>query len=144
MSRFRLKKLLVLETNLDDMNPQWFEPLIDRLLEVGALDVVLIPSIMKKSRPAVILQVLSEAKKQQDLLEVIFQESTTLGVRSYPVHRFELRRETRELKTPYGPIKVKVGRDTTGRVLNSTPEFESCLKLARKKKIALKKIYQLT
>lgn len=138
----KTRKLLVLEANIDDMNPQWFEPLMDKLLQAGALDVVLIPSIMKKSRPAVILQVLAEPRRKQKLLTLIFEESTTLGIRSYPLTRYELKRETRKVKTPYGEVVVKIGRDEKGRLVNMSPEHEACRVLAEKKGIPLKKIHQ--
>ncbi len=123
------------------MNPQWFEPLMERLFEAGALDVVLIPAIMKKSRPAVVLQVLTEPRRQERLFGIIFEESTTLGVRSYPVTRYELKREIKTVKTPYGNVRVKIARDTNGKVFNVAPEFESCRALSRKKGVPLKKIY---
>ncbi len=140
--KFHRRKLLILESNLDDMNPQWFEPLMERLFAAGALDVVLIPSIMKKSRPAVILQVLSEPKRQEKMLEILFSESTTLGVRSYPVERFELTRRLKKVKTPHGELTVKVGTDRKGRVMNVAPEYESARALASRKKIPLKTIYR--
>lgn len=139
--KFRSRKLLVLETNLDDMSPQWYEPLMDRLFKAGALDVVLIPSIMKKSRPAVMLQVLTEPKRQDKCLEIIFAESTTLGIRSYHVNRFELSRKLRRVKTDWGELMVKEGRDRFGRLLNQTPEFESAKALSYKQRVPLKKIY---
>lgn len=135
------RKLLVLEANIDDMNPQWFEPLMEKLFKEGALDVVLIPSIMKKSRPAVILQVLTEPRRRQKLLQIIFEESTTIGVRSYSVTRFELERRIRTVPTTYGPIRVKEARDGRGKVVTAMPEFESCRELSQRKKVPLKEIY---
>lgn len=140
--KFRSRKLLVLETNLDDMNPQGFEPLMERLFAAGALDVVLIPAVMKKSRPAVVVQILAEPKKREALLQVVFEESTTLGVRSYGVDRFELEREAKKVRTRYGLVAVKIGRDLSGRVLNVFPEYESCRLLSRSKGIAFKKVYR--
>lgn len=141
MRQFRRRKLLILETNLDDMNPQGFEPLMERLFAAGALDVVLIPAVMKKSRPAVVVQILAEPKRQEKLLEILFAESTTLGIRSYLVERFELNRKLKKIRTPYGDLTVKVGTDRRGRVLNIAPEYESCLAVSRRKKISLKKVY---
>ncbi len=135
------KKLLVLEANIDDMNPEWFGHLSELLFEAGALDVLLIPAFMKKGRPATVLQVLVEGRRREKILEMIFRESTTLGVRSYAVDRFELKRETQEVRTPFGPVTVKIGRDRKGRALNVSPEYESCRRLAVRKKIPLKKIY---
>lgn len=138
------RKLVVLEANLDDMNPEWFPPLSDRLFAAGALDVTLIPALMKKGRPAVILQVLAEPRIRQELLRIVFEESTTLGVRSYPVTRYELKRELKKVKTRYGEVVVKIGRDARGRILNISPEYEACRALARRKKLPLKKIYSET
>lgn len=136
------RKLVVLEANIDDMNPQWFELLMERLFEAGALDVTLIPAVMKKSRPATILQVLTEPKRKNRLLKVIFEESTTLGVRSYIVERHELTRVVKKNRTNFGTVEVKIGRDGTGNVVNVAPEYESCKLLAKKKGVSLKKVYQ--
>ena len=141
MPKFKLKKLLVLEANLDDMNPEWFEPLRERLCKAGALDVTLIPAVMKKGRPAVILQVMTDARSRDRLLKIIFEESTTLGVRSCPVERFEVEREVREAASSCGRVKVKIARDAAGRILNVAPEYESCRELSQKKKIPLKEVY---
>jgi hypothetical protein len=124
------------------MNPQLYEPVFESLSLAGALDVTLLPVIMKKSRPAVILKVLCEKKKEKKLLEILFRETTTLGVRSYGVTRFELTRVIRSVRTPYGPVEVKVGQDSSGRPVNLSPEFSSCLRLSKKRGIPLKKVYQ--
>jgi len=123
------------------MNPEWYEPLMEKLFEVGALDVTLTPVIMKKNRPGVIVGVLTTPKKKDRLLEILFQESTTLGARTYPVERFELKRESKDVNTIYGKVSVKVGLDAAGRILNTAPEFESCKLLAKKKGVPLKKVY---
>lgn len=141
--KFHKRKLALLETNLDDMNPQWYEPLMDRLFAAGALDVLLIPAIMKKSRPAVILQVLAESRKTEKILGLIFTHTTTLGVRRSVVDRFELKREIRSVKTPVGVVKVKIGRDQTGRRINIFPEFESCRVIAERAGLPLKKVFAL-
>lgn len=141
MPLFKSRTLIILETNLDDMNPEWYEPLMDRLFDAGALDVTLIPVLMKKSRPGVVLQILTEERLQERLLKILFEESTTLGVRSYPVTRFELRREIKKVKTVHGEVLVKIGRDRNGKIVNISPEYESCKVLAKRKKVPLKKIY---
>lgn len=141
MNCYLTQKLTLLESNIDDMNPEWFEPLMDQLFKAGALDVWLVPILMKKSRPAVLLQVLCDPKKKKNLVTIILNESTTLGVRSYEVERFELKREVRKVKTPYGVVSVKVGLSSTGEIVNVAPEYESCRQLSLKKKIPLKKIY---
>lgn len=135
-------RLLLLEANIDDMNPQWYGPLIDRLLEKGALDVILLPAIMKKSRPGVMIQVLTPAARRAPLIRLIFEETTTLGVRYFPVQRTVLRREIRQVQTPYGKIAVKVAHNQTGQVIQISPEHDSCLAAARRKSVPLKKVYQ--
>ncbi len=137
----KTKKLWVLEANIDDMNPEWFGPLFEILLEEGALDVTLTPTLMKKGRPGQILSVLCATRDRKSLLQKIFEETTSLGVRAYEVLRFELKREAKTVKTPYGPIVVKIGRNAAGKIVNVAPEFESCRKAARAKRVPLKKIY---
>ncbi len=138
---FKSQKLVVLEANLDDMNPEWYGPLSEDLFAAGALDVTLIPVIMKKSRPAVILQVLAMPVDKVKLLKVLFEDSTTFGVRTYPVERFELKRILKKVQTSYGPVTVKLGLDPSNRIVNAAPEYESCRKISREKKIPIKKIY---
>lgn len=138
---FKSKKLILLEANLDDMNPEWYEPLMDLLFEAGALDVTLQPILMKKSRPAILLQVLAEPRLRNRLLPLLFEHSTTLGVRIQSVERVELKRRFQKIRTPFGEVVMKQGLDASGRVINLAPEFESCKKIAKAKKIPLKKIY---
>lgn len=138
---FKSRKLLVIEANIDDMNPEWSVQLRDRLFEEGALDVSFLPAVMKKGRPAFVLQVLAEKKIRDRLLRIVFEESTSLGARTYEVERFELSRQIQRVKTPYGLVDVKVGRDASGCVLNASPEYESCKRLAKQKRIPLKAVY---
>ncbi len=123
------------------MKTEWAGHLCERLFEEGALDVSFLPALMKKGRPGFVLQVLAEKKIRDRLLRVIFEESTSLGVRSYEVERFELPRQTQRVRTPYGFVEVKIGRDPAGRVLSASPEYESCKKLAKQKHVPLKAIY---
>jgi hypothetical protein len=139
---FKSRKLIVLEANLDDMNPEWCEVLMERLFEAGALDVWFQPILMKKNRPAFLAGALAEPGRRDALLRVFFEEATTLGVRVTAAERFELARELKRVRTPYGEAVVKIGRDARGRVLNVSPEHESCKSLAKKKGVALKKVYQ--
>jgi len=132
----------VLEANLDDMNPEWCEVAMERLFDAGALDVWFQPIAMKKNRPAFLAGALAEPKRRDALLKVFFEETTTLGVRVTQAERFELARELKTVRTPYGDVVVKVGRDAKGRILNASPEHESCKSLAKKKAVPLKKVYQ--
>jgi uncharacterized protein (TIGR00299 family) protein len=121
--------IVQIETNIDDMNPQFYAPLSDRLFAAGALDVWMIPIQMKKNRPAVTLGVLAPAAKQRELANLILRETTTLGVRVTPVERFEAQREIQTVQTPLGPMRVKLKR-WQGAVIGVMPEFEDCQALA--------------
>jgi pyridinium-3,5-bisthiocarboxylic acid mononucleotide nickel chelatase len=132
----------VIEANIDDMNPQFFEYLLERLLEAGALDVSFIPVQMKKNRPGTILHVLAQPTSVNDLLAIIFTESTTIGARTYEVTKRMLQRETHTVETSVGPIRVKVAR-LGNQVVNVAPEYEDCHELARRRGLPLKEVYAL-
>jgi uncharacterized protein (TIGR00299 family) protein len=119
-----------LETNVDDMSPQLWEPLVERLFEAGALDVYLTPVVMKKSRPGVVLTALAEPGSVDGLLRALFEESPTIGVRWAPRARRRLPRETVTLETAFGPVPFKVSR-FEGRVVTVTPEFDEVRRIAR-------------
>jgi uncharacterized protein (TIGR00299 family) protein len=133
---------VLIEANLDDMNPQLFDPLVSRLLEAGALDAGLIPMQMKKGRPAILLQVLAYPTALDQLLTIIFTESTTIGARSYPVVKHMLQRESLPVETPYGLVQVKIAR-LGERVVTVAPEFEDCRRLADQHQVPVKEIYAL-
>ena len=124
----------VLETNIDDMNPQAYGYLIDRLFEAGALDVYITPVIMKKSRPACVLTVLSEPSTAEALSGIIFEETPTFGIRRYTVERRKLERKIVEVKTKYGNIKVKAGFYKNALSICS-PEYEDCKRIARLRRV---------
>jgi len=136
------EKLLVLETNIDDMNPQIYDYLMSRLFKKGALDVFLIPIQMKKGRPAILLKALCNENKKDMLMNIIFKETTTIGIRSYEVDRRCLERNIKEVSTPYGKVKVKVS-EKDGKLINIQPEYEDCKKLAEKKNIPLKEVIDM-
>ena len=115
--------IVQVETTVDDMSPQLYEPLLERLLEAGALDVLLTPVIMKRSRPGVVLTALCEPGRVADLSRLLFEESSTIGVRWTAYQRSRLEREMVRLATAYGPVTFKVSR-LEGRVVTVTPEFE--------------------
>jgi len=117
------ERLWMIETNIDDMSPQLLGHVMDRAFELGALDCYFTPVQMKKNRPGVLLSILSDGDKKETLLNLLFTETTTLGVRSYEVARRALRRSLVRVETPYGPIDVKVAH-LNGRVVNEMPEFE--------------------
>ncbi|MEI8244155.1 MAG: nickel pincer cofactor biosynthesis protein LarC, partial [bacterium] len=132
--------ILVLETNLDDCNPQWIGELITRLLAAGALDAWATPVTMKKGRPGIILSALAAAAQAAALREHIFRATTTFGIRSYAVTREMLDRRFETVKTPFGDVRVKIG-SRNGEDLVRSPEFEDCARLARAHDIAPRQVY---
>jgi pyridinium-3,5-bisthiocarboxylic acid mononucleotide nickel chelatase len=133
--------ITVLEANLDDMNPEWFEYAQERLFAQGALDVFYTPIFMKKNRPATKLSVLCETGNVDTLVETLFHNTSTFGVRTYEVRRQKLQRFTQTVDTPFGPIAVKIGQ-WRGQVVQISPEYESCRQAARHSGVSLKAIYQ--
>lgn len=131
---------VLLETNIDDMTPEIYGYLIDRLLEAGARDAFLTPVIMKKGRPGIQLTVLADPNKETELTELIFSETTTLGIRRLPVQRHILERRTDTVQTPYGPIRVKIA-DIGGKQ-RITPEYDDCARIAREKQIPILDVYK--
>jgi uncharacterized protein (DUF111 family) len=132
--------ILVLETEIDDMSPQLMGPLGERLLGGGALDVYFTPIQMKKGRPGILVTVLADPERREALEEILFAETTTLGVRRQAWERTVLDREVVSVTTPYGTIGVKVGR-RGGRVYNAQPEFEDCQRAARAGGVPLKEVW---
>ena len=133
-------KVLVIESEMDDMSPQLFGPLIDRLLGAGALDAFYTPVHMKKGRPGVLLTVIAEPVRRTAIEDLLFAETTTLGLRWHEWERTVLERESVPVETEYGTISVKVGR-RQGRVSNVQPEFEDCLARARATSRPVKEVW---
>jgi len=131
----------LIQTNIDDMNPELYEHIVDRLFHEGALDVFLTPIQMKRTRPATMLSVIADEEKMEKMLEIIFDETTTLGIRISKIKRRKLNRENRKVSTKYGKIEVKIGKHD-GVVKNISPSYEECRKIATHLKIPLKKVYQ--
>ena len=134
--------VIVIDANIDDMNPQNFAYVSERLLQAGALDVFSVPVHMKKGRPGQLLQVLAPSGLAEDLSRLIFEETSTIGIRKYPVQRTTLDREWVEVETEYGSVRVKVAK-LNGEVLNFAPEFDDCARIAREKNVPLKKVQAL-
>jgi uncharacterized protein (TIGR00299 family) protein len=132
-------RVVVLETEVDDASPQVLGPLVDRLLAEGALDAFFTPVQMKKGRPGVLVTVLTEPSRREAIEELLFRETTTLGVRRQEWDRTLLERETATVATGYGPIRVKIGR-RGGVVYNASPEFDDCLRAARERGVAVKEV----
>jgi len=131
--------VIVIEANIDDMTPQNFGYVTERLFGAGALDVFTLPIQMKKGRPGHLLQVLTPPHSADSISRIIFQETTTIGIRSHSASRTILDRESVEVETEYGKVSVKVSR-LAGDIVNFTPEYEDCARLARERSVPLKKV----
>ena len=136
----KTNNLVMIETNIDDMNPEIFETVMESLFSAGALDVYLSAIIMKKNRPATKISVLAECRSREKLSKILLTETSSFGVRFYSVDRLILDREVKKLKTSYGLIKIKLGK-LDGKIVQAAPEFEDCRKISRTKKLPVKKIY---
>jgi uncharacterized protein (TIGR00299 family) protein len=137
---WEIDRIAVLETNLDDHNPEILGHFMEAALAAGALDVFYTPIQMKKNRPGVLLTVLSGEMEADKFSEMILRETTAFGVRRNVAERRKLRREFTEVRTPFGKIIVKLGK-INGKTIHATPEFESCKKQAARAKIPLKMVY---
>ena len=131
--------ILQVETTIDDMSPQLYEPLIERLFEAGALDVFLQPVVMKRGRPGVVVTTLCAPDRIDDLSRVLFEETSTIGVRWSERRRTRLQRESVTLTTAYGAIPFKVSR-LGGRVITVTPEFVDVARIAREKSLPVREV----
>lgn len=133
------ERLWMIETNVDDMSSQYFGHMMERAFELGALDCYFTPIQMKKNRPGILVSVLSREAERESLMQMVFAETTTLGVRSYEVNRRALAREMVRVETAYGPIDVKVAR-LNGTVINEMPEYDQCRIAAQKANVPLRQI----
>src|SRR5205823_2644852 len=137
-----LERVTVIECEIDDMNPQIFGVVMDRLYTAGALEVFYVPVQMKKNRPGTLLTVVTALGTRAQMTDIIFRETTTIGLRHYEVDRECLQREIVQVETPIGPVRFKVA-SREGRVLNATPEFEDCAKLAEAHHLPVKEVQAL-
>ncbi len=134
------ERRLVFSANIDDMNPELYPYVMEKLFEAGAEDVWLYPIQMKKSRPAVTLNVLVPPAREEDIKEVLFAETKTLGMRIAEVDKEYLDREIIQVETPFGRLRVKLARQQ-GRPVNIAPEYEDCRKAAAASGVPLKDVY---
>jgi uncharacterized protein (DUF111 family) len=134
---YQADRVMILESNIDDMNPEFYDYLMERLFQRGALDVSLSHLMMKKNRPGTLLRVIAEEKDREVLSELILRESTTLGVRVYPAERKKLPREVQEVETPYGKVRVKVSGE-----IRFQPEYDDCRRIALEKGVPIQEVYQ--
>ncbi|HEX7313748.1 MAG TPA: nickel pincer cofactor biosynthesis protein LarC [Pyrinomonadaceae bacterium] len=137
VSQQGVEELLMVETNVDDVSPQVLGHLLERALELGALDCYFTPVQMKKNRPGVLVSILCRPSEGDAMHELLFAETPTLGVRSYAVKRRALEREAVTVETEFGTIAVKVAR-WRGQVVSATPEYEDCRAAARTHNVALR------
>jgi pyridinium-3,5-bisthiocarboxylic acid mononucleotide nickel chelatase len=129
----------VIETNVDDMSPQIYGYFAERALAAGALDVFSTPAQMKKNRPGLLVTVLCDAEKVSPLIDLLFRETTTIGVRTYEVRRKTLEKELVPVETAFGSVHMKLSR-MNGSPLNATPEYEDCKRIAAERNVPLKEV----
>jgi pyridinium-3,5-bisthiocarboxylic acid mononucleotide nickel chelatase len=133
---WRQEEMLLIETNIDDMNPQFFDHVMDQLFEAGARDVFFSPIQMKKNRPAVLVRVIAEPRDRDRLARILFEETTTIGLRYHSVGRIILNRTEATIKTRFGDVKVKIFQEPGGEKRIS-PEYDDLKRLASDRKIPL-------
>ena len=141
-SSLAVRPLVVVETNIDDMNPEIYPYLMDSLFELGARDVWLTPILMKKGRPAHTLSVLANPEDQQAIVEKLIEETSTLGVRVSQVMRHEAQRRVEEVETSLGPVRVKL-KFRDGSPVSLAPEYEDCAAIASRSGLPLKDVYRV-
>lgn len=131
--------VVVIEANLDDMNPQLYGYFAERVLEAGALDVFSTPAQMKKNRPGQLVTVLARPQAADAMIDLLFRETTTLGVRVSHAQRRVLDREWVTVETTHGPVRMKIAR-SSGRLINAAPEYEDCHRIAAEHDVPLKEV----
>lgn len=135
------EKVMVVETNIDDMNPQLYDYVMEKLLGMEVQEVFLTPILMKKSRPATLITVICSAEKLTSVIDFLIRETTTLGLRWREEERNCADREILTLQTRYGKIRFKLAR-WEGKSVNLSPEYEDCKKLALEKGVSLKEVFE--
>ena len=137
---WKQEEMLVMETNIDDMNPEFYDYVLDRLFAAGARDVFLSAIQMKKNRPGTLIRVITQPSHREKIAKILFRETSTIGIRYYPVNRMILKRTSKKVKTRFGPVKVKMIEEPDG-TKRATPEYEDLKRIATAKKIPLKALY---
>ena len=133
-------KVVLVETNIDDMNPEFYDHIMEQLFSAGALDVFYTSVMMKKNRPAVKISVLVPPANREAVSHILLTETSTFGIRFSEMSRIILDRQHMEVQTPYGKVAVKVG-SLDGQLIRFSPEYENCKQIARKKGIPVKMVY---
>jgi len=139
-SALNQEQMIVIETNIDDMNPEFYDHVLDRLFAAGARDVFLSPIQMKKNRPATLLRLIVDPAKRDQLANILFHETSTIGIRYYPVRRIILTRSTQTVKTRFGLVRVKVVQQPDG-TKRASPEYADLKRIAAVKNIPLQHIH---
>jgi pyridinium-3,5-bisthiocarboxylic acid mononucleotide nickel chelatase len=134
------EEMLVIETNIDDMNPEFYDYVLDRLFAAGARDVHFSSIQMKKNRPGILLRVIAEPAKRDALAKILFHETSTIGIRYYPVGRMTLKRTAHRVKTRFGTVRVKIIVEPDGTT-RATPEYDDLKRIASVKKLPLRLIH---
>jgi uncharacterized protein (TIGR00299 family) protein len=137
-----VEAIVEIQCEIDDMNPQLFGPLMDRLYEAGALDVFYAPVQMKKNRPGTLVTILAKPDRRPTIHGLLFSETTTIGVRYRDMHRECLDREMVSIDTALGPIRFKVAR-RAGEIVNAAPEFDDCIRAAAEHRLPVKEVQAL-
>ena len=138
---YHFERIAVAETNIDDMNPQMYDYLIERMLKMGALDVFLVPAQMKKNRPGTLLTVVCPQDLVPVFADFLMKETTTIGLRWRIDNRLKADREIREFETTFGAVKFKVA-GVGGRIINVSPEYDDCRRVARERNVPLKEVME--
>jgi uncharacterized protein (TIGR00299 family) protein len=133
------QSLVLIETNIDDCSPQVISYAMDRLFAAGALDVWQTPILMKKGRSGVKLSILCSILIKKELERIIFEQTSSIGIRSYPVERTALERREQTVETPWGPVRIKVS-SLNGKIYSATPEYDDCRALAEQNDVPLKQV----
>lgn len=133
--------MLLIQANLDDMNPEWVSYIMDKLFDAGANDVFVVPIIMKRGRPGIMLNVLVEGERLSEIEDVIFGETTTLGIRYMHASCHRLAREFEQVQTKWGLLTIKVGYHQ-GKLVQFAPEFKECEQVAKEHRVPLKMVYE--
>ena len=132
--------LILMETNIDDMNPQFYGSVMARLFEAGARDVFFTPIYMKKNRPATMLSVIARRTEEAALARILLEQTSTLGMRVQPVYRIEADREFKQVETAFGSIPVKI-KILDGRRVQAQPEYDACVKAAAEHQVPVGEVY---
>jgi len=141
-TRFETDDMVEISANIDDLNPQIYDYVVERLFAAGARDVTITPTMMKKGRPGVVLGVIAEGADRDALAEIVFAETSTIGLRFHPVSRLKLHREIREVETRFGKIRVKASGAHGAPPATISPEYDDCRRAALEHKVALRSVIE--